>query len=574
MPTRATSPGTQLQSFVAQHFRPLLALLFTAFVFYIANRGALHGYFSDDDLDTLSWSHVLDWPDVVEGVVTPILSSGNFRPMGALFYHFADSIEGLNFSTYVYGIQLIHLLNVLLVWLLGRRLGLSDWTAFGGALFFTFHRAVFGIYWRPMYVFDLLCASFCLASLLLYTHKRYIWSVVCFWLAFKSKEIAIGLPLALLAYEWLLGEKKWKPLLPFFAISSVFGVQAILNNSRKNDDYTLRLTVDALWTCVSFYARKLAPIPLALLLVATIKDRRVRFGLSMFLVLLAPMLILPGRLFGPYLYAPMIGLAISFGAAWQAIPTRISRFAMPLFLALWLPWTYLQLKEYRKAVIAEGDENRAYVIPVVNFQRANPFIATFLYDGAPETLRPHGVVGLFKYFHPVSVIAAGVEDAPALQALQNKTLAIVVWDANSHTVSFISRRLKTPDLSYIKLGPLTPVWQLGDGWYFRASIFRWIRPHATARLLRPAGAGVFEVTLNISPDYIHAVKQSEFEARLNGDLIGKLTISEAGWKTVRWNLPVAPAGTVQIDFKVTPPMKTADGNEFGVPIGSFGFPAN
>jgi len=48
--------------------------------------------------------------------------------------------------------------------------------------------------WKPMYVFDLFCATFCLASILLYTHRRYVLSFVAFWLAYKSKELAVMLP--------------------------------------------------------------------------------------------------------------------------------------------------------------------------------------------------------------------------------------------------------------------------------------------------------------------------------------------------------------------------------------------
>ena len=51
-------------------------------------------------------------------------------------------------------------------------------------------------YWKPMYVFDLFCTTFCLASILLYAHGRWILSFIAFWLAYKSKELAVMLPVA------------------------------------------------------------------------------------------------------------------------------------------------------------------------------------------------------------------------------------------------------------------------------------------------------------------------------------------------------------------------------------------
>ncbi len=64
-------------------------------------------------------------------------------------------------------------------------------------------------YWKPMYCFDLLCTAFSLGSILLYAQRRWVLSFVAFWCAYKSKELAVMLPVVLLAWECWFGERKY-----------------------------------------------------------------------------------------------------------------------------------------------------------------------------------------------------------------------------------------------------------------------------------------------------------------------------------------------------------------------------
>src|SRR5207247_9696277 len=122
-------------------------------------------------------------------------------------------------------------------------------------LFFAFDMAVFDFYWKPMYVFDLFCATFSLAATLLYTRRRYVLSFVAFWLAYKSKELAVMLPLALACYDFWLAEKKsWKPLIPFFVVSLSFGLQGPLLNHHPDNGYTFRFTPPAFVAVLSLSA--------------------------------------------------------------------------------------------------------------------------------------------------------------------------------------------------------------------------------------------------------------------------------------------------------------------------------
>src|SRR5438046_10191882 len=64
------------------------------------------------------------------------------------------------------------------------------------------------------------------------------------WLAFKSKELAIMLPVVLLCYEHWLGKRHWKRLIPFFAVSLLFGIQALATvGTHTGTEYALHFNV-------------------------------------------------------------------------------------------------------------------------------------------------------------------------------------------------------------------------------------------------------------------------------------------------------------------------------------------
>src|SRR5437867_9959061 len=293
------------------------AALFLAMaaLFLIANRAAYKGYFQDDELNNISWTRDIPAIEYAKALLTPRFFNNNFRPVGHFYYRQMSLMYGLDFPKYLPLMHLAHIANVWLVWLLARRLGLSPLAASLGTLFFAFDMAVFDVYWKPMYVFDLFCATFSLASILLYTRRRYVLSFCAFWLAYKSKELAVMLPVVLACYEFWLAEKRsWKPLIAFFAASLSFGLQGVLLNPNADNDYTFRFTPAAFWTSLRFYASKIFMIPYAgLALIALpflVRDRRLWFGAAMMLLFFLPLLFLPGRLYPAYCYLPLAGFAL------------------------------------------------------------------------------------------------------------------------------------------------------------------------------------------------------------------------------------------------------------------------
>ena len=202
-------PELCLNAIKSRRLHLLAAALALAAVFIVLNRSAYDGYFQDDELDNLSWAPYLEYSAYLHGLITPAFARTNFRPVGELFYKLMGVSFGLNFPPWMTPVFAIHLLNGLLLFLLMRRLGIREWCALAGAAFFTLSAAAFDAYWKPMYIFDLLCTTMSLTSILFYASRKWVLSFIAFWLAYKAKELAVMLPAVLAAYEYWLGARRF-----------------------------------------------------------------------------------------------------------------------------------------------------------------------------------------------------------------------------------------------------------------------------------------------------------------------------------------------------------------------------
>ena len=533
-----------------------------AIFLFIAQRGAYQGYFQNDDLDNLAFTRELPVGDFLVPFVYPRVYPNNFRPTGHLVYRLLGQTAGLRYTPYIFLIQLVHFANCILLWLILKRLDLPDVAAGCGVLFFAFNMAVFDVFWMPMYVFDLLCGCFCLLSLLAYLNGRWVLALLAMWVAYRAKEVAIMLPVLFL---WHSGRRR---ALPVMALSLILGVQALVqNHARPDSDYTLHLDLARVWKCVEFYAGRVFLVPYAglliLLLPVLLRDRRVLLGVAGFGALLAPMLLLPGRLSSAYLYVPLFSLAI----AAAVVAARSSSVALAILLAAWLPWNYVNLRLQRNTVLADAPARRAFSEQLFAFNRAHPEILAYVYGGAP--VNPYGTHAIVKLAHAVGAPLRFVtlEDPQLPEVLSARSVALVSWD---HTR--LRTVLKTPqsrDASYLKMSEETPLWQLGAGWYPLEGAFRWTQPEASVRLERPAGASRFELAVNIGPQYIRAVRHSHVTVLLNGAIIGESEFTTPGWQTVRWPLPPAAPGPAHITIRVTPEFYA--NRKLGIAVGGLGF---
>ena len=548
---------------------PLLLFLgFTAF-FWIANKGAYKGYFQDDDLDNLSLSREIPLPEFLVSTFTPRVFDNNFRPVGILFYRVMLHAADLNFTPYIAMLTVLHLANLILLWLILRRMAVGEWAAAGGCLFWGFHMASFDVFWKPMYVFDLLCGLFCLLSLLAYIHCRWILSLLALFIAYRSKEVAVMLPAVLASYEFLIGERRWKRLIPFFAFSLLLGLQALTLNQTRDSAYALRFDPISIWTCIQFYAARVFLLPFAgfaICLAVLSRDRRVWFGVLGFCLLLVPMLVLPGRLFSPYLYVPLMALGIALAAL--ADKGGIAVFAAVILL--WVPWNYVNLRWQRNVVLSDADSRRAVVRRLGEFAQTNPGVHNFI--GAKGPINHYGLRGALKLTHAHSTpIKFSMVDTPeAAAALKETPVALLNWDPKKGDLGIVLRRDDTPDAPYIRMGMETPLWQLGDGWYEADAGYRWTKAAgATAHLSRPKGANHFELVVNVGEEYIRVLKKSRVAVSLNGTSVGISDFNERGYHTAHWDIPPAPAGPVSVTIHTEPAFP--GGRLLGIAVVSFGF---
>jgi len=411
------------------HRRGLALFVLFAALFLVANRSAHRGYFQDDEIDNISWTPYLGPLDYLKGAVTPLYYPNNFRPTGHFYFHIVEGMAGLHFPIYLAVIQAMHLINVWLLWLVVRRLGAPVAAAAAACLFFGVHMALFDNFWKPMYVFDVLCAGFSLGSLYCWMRERWVLSFLGFWLAYKSKELAVMLPVLFLFYELWFGERRWKPLVPFFVVSLSFGLQSMLLNQNRDGDYGFRFTFGALARTLPFYAGRLFLVPylgLAVPLFAVFaRNRRTWFGLVAMGLFFFPMLFLPGRMFSAYCYLPLTGLAIALtGVAEAASPAGVAA-----FVVLMMPLDYRELRRNSRETLARDDEVRVWMMEVGRFAAANPRVDAVVYSGRPAGFHEWGVEGALKYFYKRGDLAIrSISDSDAAVVRANKHAAVLRWD--------------------------------------------------------------------------------------------------------------------------------------------------
>jgi len=383
----------------------VLAAVALAAFFLLANASAREGYFSDDDLDNLGWNSFVQLDEYRRGIVDPKLSPHNFRPAGHFMYYAMWRLAGLDFPWYAAPIQAIHLANAALLWWLMRRLGAERWPALGGAALWLFHPALLAAHWKPMYVFDLLCGTFCLLALLAWLYKRWVLAALAYWFAYKSKEIAIFLPAAIALYEFTAGARRWKPLLPLLAISANFGLQAVFREKGPETAYTLHFTWDALRATVPFYASRIGWMLVSLAgLGHTTWWTFGGFGL-----MLIPLLALPGRLFAVYLYVPLILLAL-------ALPIALGRLRWCAVAVLCVAayQDHRAIREFRREELAAARDRRVYVETLGRYLKARAALDELVLWGTPPSMNrwgPEGAAHLLSRRHDLPVRWADSPDA-------------------------------------------------------------------------------------------------------------------------------------------------------------------
>jgi hypothetical protein len=551
----------------------LVCFLLLAALFVVVNRGAYKGFFTDDDFDHLSRTRTASPAVFIQGLLTPRFQPDNFRPVGHLIYRAEQAFFGFDFPKYVAVLHLLHLFNVWLVWLLARRLGARPLPAAAACAFFAFHMGFFDAVWKPAYIFDVLCATFCLLSILTYARGRWILSFICFWLAYKAKEPAVMLPFVLACYEIWFGSRKWKPLIPFFLVSFSFGLQGLLFNPNHDSVFGFRFTADALATTGAFYAGRVFLVPylgFALLIALWFaRNHRVRFGLAAMLLFFIPVLFLPGRMDTAYCYLPFAALAILFAGLAETVHPAV----IAVFFLLWLPLDLHALRVERRGKLARDDDARAWVTAWDRYARGNTPPDKVIYSDEPDGFASWGVIGAIKCSYRQAPPDIQYANPPALPAgAGNARIAFASWNTSLHKLDIAEYSPQKPDASFIDTTSATPIWQLEKGWYAAENGFRWIAPTATARLARPEGATRFQLRVLVTSTLLDKVGPVTVHVSIGDRELQPRLIAKPGWQPLDWPLPPASAGSVQVSIHSEPPFQpSGDPRTLGVAVSDFGF---
>ena len=386
----------------------------------------------------MAWTPHTDLPDYAKVLLSPVYNTRNFRPPGALYFRWMTKLVGAEFALWIPPLFMLHLATATLLYLLLLRLGITEWSAWLGTAFFVLSGAAMDAFWKPMYVFDLLCGLFSIACLLLYARRQWVLSFVAYWLAYKSKELAVMLPAVLLLYEYLLGERKYLRAAPFLAASLSFGVQGILMNPNKDNDYTFRFTPDAVRLTFPYYVHRFLDFRgsgLALGGLLLVRDRRVWLGLGGTLIVLSLLLFLPGRRFEAYGYLPLALAAIALATGAMKHP----RLATALFV-LWLPWNAWVIRGEQAQTLAAGDQIASFAGPIERWARQHPEVRTLVYDGSPPTFHHWGTTGVWNYGHDTLGLKAWPAGSPEIrEAMEQGPVAMARWNERNNRILIVKR---------------------------------------------------------------------------------------------------------------------------------------
>lgn len=193
-----------------------IALLLFLWFFAYAGFG-LRASFDADDLMNMHIAFVTPWGKLLAANLVPFTTV--YRPAGSLYYRVVYELAGLHplpFRLVTYG---FHLLNMALLGLLARRLSRSWEIAALTVLLWCYHHRFFDIYMNNGTVYDVLCSTFFLGTLLLWVKIRetgcgptwpqaislYLLSVA----AVNAKEMGATLPAVMLVYEWIWHRPQW-----------------------------------------------------------------------------------------------------------------------------------------------------------------------------------------------------------------------------------------------------------------------------------------------------------------------------------------------------------------------------
>ena len=184
-------------------------MLVAAYFFYFAADTVKVLFAPDDMMNMAAYWRLTPWR-IVLSLVMPW--RGFYRPMAALYYVPLHYFFGLSPAPYHIVLLLVLLAGVYLTYRLAVVLRVDRLTAGLAALIVCFHTGIANLYYNTAFIYDALCGLFYLSALVYYVHIRESgralrgreigWFLALSLFALDAKEMAVTLPIVLVAYEW------------------------------------------------------------------------------------------------------------------------------------------------------------------------------------------------------------------------------------------------------------------------------------------------------------------------------------------------------------------------------------
>jgi hypothetical protein len=195
-------------------WRKLAFALLTLAYFLYFNWNGLWARFAADDMMNM----VGCWRPAPARLLLDALLPwhGAYRPMAGLFYLPLHHFFGLNPLPYHAVMLAILLGNLYLVYRFALRIGCGELQAGLATLLVAYHAGLSMLYYNTSFIYDVLCFAFYMGAFLCYARVRAQGRLLrgsdtalvmgLYLCALDSKEMALTLPIVLLAYEWIYGD--------------------------------------------------------------------------------------------------------------------------------------------------------------------------------------------------------------------------------------------------------------------------------------------------------------------------------------------------------------------------------
>jgi len=196
--------------------KPAFALLTLAYFLYF-NLNSLWTRLAADDMMNMAayWRQ-----KPLRVVLHPFMPwRGDYRPVAAYYYLPLLDIFGLTPFPYSAILFALLLANAYLTYRFARLAGCSELPAGIAALLVCYHAGLSVVYYSTAFIYDVLCFTFFLGALLCYMRVRSAGRMLSPWdtgmvvllhlFALGSKEMALTIPLILLAWELVYHPPAW-----------------------------------------------------------------------------------------------------------------------------------------------------------------------------------------------------------------------------------------------------------------------------------------------------------------------------------------------------------------------------